>query len=69
MIRGFKSAAKLRLAAGTLRELENVIERLALNALDTDVVSAADVSLDLEVNGFTQSNEIAKSCSPKDYGA
>ena len=42
---------------GNVRELENVIERLAINAPRTCVVSAADVSLDLEVNGFAQTNE------------
>src|ERR1043165_2710227 len=42
---------------GNVRELENVIERLAINAPRTGVVSSADVSLDLELNGFAQSNE------------
>lgn len=42
---------------GNVRELENVIERLAINASRTGVVSGADVSLDLEVNGFAQSDE------------
>jgi sigma-54 specific flagellar transcriptional regulator A len=42
---------------GNVRELENVIERLAINAPRIGVVSGADVSLDLEVNGFTQSDE------------
>ena len=42
---------------GNVRELENVIERLAINASRTGVVSSADVSLDLEFNGFAQSDE------------
>lgn len=42
---------------GNVRELENVIERLAINAPRTGVVSSADVSLDLEVNGFAQADE------------
>jgi len=42
---------------GNVRELENVIERLAINVPRTGVVSGADVSLDLEVNGFTQVHE------------
>jgi sigma-54 dependent transcriptional regulator, flagellar regulatory protein len=42
---------------GNVRELENVIERLAINAPRTGVVSGADVSLDLDINGFPQSNE------------
>jgi transcriptional regulator with GAF, ATPase, and Fis domain len=42
---------------GNVRELENVIERLAINAAPTCVVSSVDVSLDLETNGFDQSNE------------
>jgi transcriptional regulator with GAF, ATPase, and Fis domain len=42
---------------GNVRELENVIERLAINAPWTCVVSRADVSLDLEVNGCPQSDE------------
>ena len=42
---------------GNVRELENVIERLAINVPRTGVVSGADVSLDLEVNGFAQSDE------------
>ncbi|HEX6716882.1 MAG TPA: sigma-54 dependent transcriptional regulator [Pyrinomonadaceae bacterium] len=41
---------------GNVRELENVIERLAVNAPRTRVVSGADVSLDLEVNGFAQAD-------------
>ncbi|HXQ71365.1 MAG TPA: sigma-54 dependent transcriptional regulator [Pyrinomonadaceae bacterium] len=39
---------------GNVRELENVIERLAINAPRTYVVSSAEVSLDLEVNGSAQ---------------
>lgn len=39
---------------GNVRELENVIERLVINAPRTCVVSGADVSLDLEINGFAQ---------------
>jgi transcriptional regulator with GAF, ATPase, and Fis domain len=42
---------------GNVRELENVIERLAISAPRTGVVSGGDVSLDLEVNGFTQADE------------
>ena len=42
---------------GNVRELENVIERLAINAPLTSVVSGIDVSLDLETNGFAQSEE------------
>jgi transcriptional regulator with GAF, ATPase, and Fis domain len=42
---------------GNVRELENVIERLAINAPRTCVISGADVSLDLEVNGFDPSDE------------
>jgi transcriptional regulator with GAF, ATPase, and Fis domain len=42
---------------GNVRELENVIERLAINAPRSGVVSGADVSLDLEVNGFAQGDE------------
>ncbi len=42
---------------GNVRELENVIERLTINAPRTGVVSRADVSLDLEVNGFAPSDE------------
>ena len=42
---------------GNVRELENVIERLAINAPRTGVVSGADVSFDLEINGFAQSTE------------
>ena len=42
---------------GNVRELENVIERLAINAPRTGVVSGADVSLDLESNGSTQTDE------------
>jgi transcriptional regulator with GAF, ATPase, and Fis domain len=42
---------------GNVRELENVIERLVINAPRTCVVSGADVSLDLEVNGIVQPDE------------
>jgi transcriptional regulator with GAF, ATPase, and Fis domain len=42
---------------GNVRELENVIERLAINAASTCVVSSVDVSLDLETNGFDQSDQ------------
>jgi transcriptional regulator with GAF, ATPase, and Fis domain len=42
---------------GNVRELENVIERLAVNASRIGIISGADVSLDLEVNGFAQSDE------------
>jgi transcriptional regulator with GAF, ATPase, and Fis domain len=42
---------------GNVRELENVIERLAVNAPRTGVISCADVTLDLEVNGFAQRDD------------
>jgi DNA-binding NtrC family response regulator len=42
---------------GNVRELANVIERLAIEAPRSGVVSGADVSLDLEVNGFAQADE------------
>jgi DNA-binding NtrC family response regulator len=42
---------------GNVRELENVIERLVINAPPTGLVSCADVSLDLEINGFAQSDK------------
>lgn len=42
---------------GNVRELENVIERLVVNAPPTGLVSCADVSLDLEINGFAQSDK------------
>jgi len=42
---------------GNVRELENVIERLVGNASATGLVSCADVSLDLEINGFAQSDK------------
>jgi two-component system, NtrC family, response regulator PilR len=42
---------------GNVRELENVIERLAINAPLTGVVCSADISLDLEINGFARSTE------------
>lgn len=42
---------------GNVRELENVIERLAISASGTHLVSGADVSFDLEVNGFAESDE------------
>jgi sigma-54 dependent transcriptional regulator, flagellar regulatory protein len=42
---------------GNVRELENVVERLAINAPRTCIVSGADVRLDLEVNGFIDSDE------------
>ena len=40
-----------------IRELENVIERLAINAPRTCVISSEEVRLDLVVNGFAQSDE------------
>ena len=40
---------------GNVRELENVIERLVVNAPRSGLVSCADVSLDLEINGFAPS--------------
>ena len=42
---------------GNVRELENVIERLSINVPRSGVVSGADVSLDLDINGFAQSDE------------
>lgn len=36
---------------GNIRELENVIERLAINRAGTSIVRALDVSNDLELNG------------------
>ena len=42
---------------GNVRELENVIERLAVHAPKTGLISGADVSCDLEVNGFANSAE------------
>jgi len=42
---------------GNVRELENVIERLAVSAPRTGVVTGADVSFDLELNGFAQADE------------
>jgi sigma-54 dependent transcriptional regulator, flagellar regulatory protein len=42
---------------GNVRELENVIERLAINASQSGLVSCADVSFDLEINGFAESSE------------
>lgn len=42
---------------GNVRELENVIERLVVSAPPTGLVSCADVSLDLEINGFAQSDK------------
>jgi two-component system, NtrC family, response regulator PilR len=42
---------------GNVRELENVVERLTINAPRTGVVCGADVSLDLEINGFAHSDE------------
>jgi len=42
---------------GNVRELENVIERLVVNAPPSGLVSCADVSLDLEINGFAQSDK------------
>ena len=41
---------------GNVRELENVIERLAING-QTGLISGVDVSFDLEVNGFGESDE------------
>jgi transcriptional regulator with GAF, ATPase, and Fis domain len=42
---------------GNVRELENVIERLVVNAPRSGLVSCADVSLDLQTNGFAQSDK------------
>ncbi len=36
---------------GNIRELENVIERLAINRAGTSIVRALDISMDLELNG------------------
>lgn len=42
---------------GNVRELENVIERLVVNAPRSGLVTCADVILDLEINGFAQSDK------------
>lgn len=42
---------------GNVRELENVIERLVVNAPRGGLISCADVSLDLEINGFAPSGK------------
>lgn len=39
---------------GNVRELENVIERLVNIAMETGVISAADVKIDLNNNGWTE---------------
>ena len=39
---------------GNVRELENVVERLAITAPRSGVIYPADVSLDLETNGFAK---------------
>lgn len=52
---------------GNVRELENVIERLAINAPRTCVVSGADVTCDLESNGFSDSDEHTEIILPRDY--
>jgi DNA-binding NtrC family response regulator len=38
---------------GNVRELENLIERLAVNAPSTGLVSAADLTVDLDFNSLT----------------
>jgi len=42
---------------GNVRELENLIERLAINPPCTGLVSGADISLALELNGLGESDE------------
>jgi transcriptional regulator with PAS, ATPase and Fis domain len=42
---------------GNLRELENVIERLANNTMKMGVVSAADVKIDLKHNGWSEHDD------------
>ena len=42
---------------GNVRELENLIERMAINPPGTGFVSAADISLALELNGSGESDE------------
>lgn len=54
---------------GNVRELENVVERLAINAPRTCVISGPDVSLDLEINGFTPSDEHRESFLLNNSGA
>ena len=42
---------------GNVRELENVIERLANNTVETGVVNAADVKIDLKHNGWSEHDD------------
>jgi transcriptional regulator with GAF, ATPase, and Fis domain len=42
---------------GNVRELENLIERLAINVPPTGVVSATDLSFDVEFNDLTESDK------------
>jgi transcriptional regulator with PAS, ATPase and Fis domain len=42
---------------GNVRELENLIERLAIDVPPTGVVSAADLSFDVEFNSLTESDQ------------
>jgi transcriptional regulator with PAS, ATPase and Fis domain len=42
---------------GNVRELENLIERLAIDVPPTGVVSVADLSFDLALNSFTDSDK------------
>lgn len=42
---------------GNVRELENVIERLANNVMETGIVSAADVKIDLKHNGWSEPDD------------
>ena len=42
---------------GNVRELENLIERLAIDVPSTGVVSAADLSFDVEFDGLTESDK------------
>jgi two-component system, NtrC family, response regulator PilR len=42
---------------GNVRELENLIERLAIDVPPTGVVSAADLSFDVEFNSLTESDK------------
>jgi transcriptional regulator with PAS, ATPase and Fis domain len=42
---------------GNVRKLENLIERLAINPPGTCLVSGADISFALELNGLGESDE------------
>jgi len=51
---------------GNVRELENLIERLAINPPCTGLVSGADISFALELNGWVSLTNLARSFSRKD---